>query len=161
MMTADSMTLRAPSPVVILVAEDNKYDRMILAQAFAELDFNVQLQFVNDGEDLLDYLLCRNAYTDEGVAPRPALVLMDLNMPRMNGHDAVRALRANDKLRVLPVVVLSTADNPAQIALAYANGVNGFMAKPGPFQDVVELLRRFSEFWLAAARLPDTASRVN
>ncbi len=156
MVAADPQTLRADEPFVILVAEDNKYDRMILEQAFAELDFKVRLRFVNDGEDLLDYLLRRNAYAAEGAAPRPALVLMDLNMPRMNGHDAVRALRAIDALRPLPVIVLSTSDNPAQIALAYANGVTAFMAKPGRFEDVVELLRMFGEFWLTAARLPVT-----
>ena len=136
------------------MAEDNKYDRMILEQAFSELDFNVRLHFVNDGEDVLDYLRCRNAYEAEGAAPRPALVLMDLNMPRMNGHEAVRALRADDALRVLPVIVLSTSDNPAQIALAYANGANAFMTKPAHFEDVVALLRTFGEFWLTIVRLP-------
>jgi CheY-like chemotaxis protein len=142
------------APVIILVAEDNKFDRMILQQAFAELEFNIELHFVNDGEDVLDYLRHRNAYAAEGAAPRPAVVLMDLNMPRMNGHDAVLALRADADLRVLPVVVLSTSDNPAQIAQAYADGVNAFMIKPGPFEEVVALMRKFGEFWLTGVRLP-------
>ncbi len=157
MMTATAPSSSIAEPVAILVAEDNKYDRMILEQAFSEIDYDVQLHFVSDGEDALDYLRCRNAYAAEGAAPRPALVLMDLNMPRMNGHEAVRALRADNALRVLPVIVLSTSDNPGQINEAYANGVNGFMTKPGRFEDVVALLRTFSAYWLTAVRLPSSA----
>jgi two-component system response regulator len=156
MTTVATGPTRVAKPIAILVAEDSKYDRMILEQAFSEIDSNVRLYFVNDGEDALDYLRSRNAYAAAGAAPRPALLLMDLNMPRMNGHEAVRALRADNTLRVLPVIVLSTSDDPVQIAEAYANGVNAFMTKPGHFDDVVALLRKFSEFWLTAIHLPPT-----
>ena len=145
-------------PIAILVAEDNKYDRMILQQAFAELDVNVALYFVESGEDVLDYLYRRNGYASAAASPRPALVLMDLNMPRMNGQEALQAIRQDETLRVLPVIVLSTSDNPRQIAQAYANGVNAFMTKPGPYDDFVELLRRFGSYWLQAAQLPIVAA---
>jgi CheY-like chemotaxis protein len=141
-------------PVSILVAEDNKYDRMILQQAFDELDLNIHLFFVTDGEDALDYLNRRNAYAADGAAPRPDLILMDLNMPRMDGNAAVKAIRADADLRVLPVIALSTSDNPRQITQAYENGVNAFMTKPGRFEDFVELLRDFGEFWIHGAQLP-------
>ena len=141
-------------PVAILVAEDNKYDRMILQQAFAELDANVTLHFVDNGEDVLNYLHRRETYAAADRSPRPALVLMDLNMPRMNGQEALQAIRRDEALRVLPVIVLSTSDNPKQIAQAYANGVNAFMTKPGPYDDFVELLRRFGSYWLHPPACP-------
>lgn len=141
-------------PVAILVAEDNKYDRMILQQAFDELGLSVSLYFVGNGEAVMDYLLRRNAYAAEAVSPRPALVLMDLNMPLMNGHEALKAIRADEALRMLPVIILSTSDNPKQIAQAYANGVNAFMTKPGPYDDFVDLMRKFGAYWLTGARLP-------
>ena len=140
--------------IAILVAEDNKYDRMILEEAFKELDLNITLSFVSHGEELMDYLLGRNAYADISADPRPSLVLMDLNMPRMNGNEALKRIRADATLRKLPVMVLSTSDNPKQIAQAYDNGANAFMTKPGHFDDMVKMLRSFGSFWLTEAKLP-------
>jgi CheY-like chemotaxis protein len=151
-MNAEKIAL--PETVSILVAEDNKYDQLILQAAFDELALPVRLTFVGNGEDVLDYLHRRNGYVTPESAPRPDLILMDLNMPRMNGNDTVIAIRADTDLRLLPVIALSTSDNPRQITQAYANGVNAFMTKPGRFDDFVELLRRFSDFWLCSARLP-------
>jgi CheY-like chemotaxis protein len=150
----DGTPSRPTEPIAILVAEDNKYDRMILQQAFDELGLNVSLYFVDNGEAVLDYLHRQNAYAAVATSPRPALVLMDLNMPRMNGQEALKAIRTDEALRVLPVVVLSTSDNPRQIAQAYANGVNAFMTKPGPYDEFVDLLRKFGAYWLTGARLP-------
>jgi CheY-like chemotaxis protein len=151
-MSADMET--HTQPTAILVAEDNKFDRMILQQAFNELGLNVGLHFVDNGEDVLDYLYQRNAFATPTPSPRPALVLMDLNMPRMNGHEAIRAIRQDNALRMLPVIVFSTSGHPAQVALAYANGVNAFMTKPGPYEDFLELIRKFGTFWLTAVKLP-------
>ena len=145
---------RPAKPVSILVAEDNKFDRMILQQAFDELDVNASLHFVGDGEAVMDYLLRRNAYAAEAASPRPALVLMDLNMPVMDGHEAAKAIRADERLHILPIVILSTSENPKQIAQAYANGVNAFLTKPGPYDEFLEMIRKFSDFWLTGVRLP-------
>jgi CheY-like chemotaxis protein len=147
-----------PEPTQILVAEDNKYDRMILQQAFTELGLNVSLNFVDNGEEVLDFLHQRNAYATPARSPRPVLVLMDLNMPRMNGQEALRAIRQDETLLRLPVVVLSTSNNPSQIAQAYANGVNAFMTKPGPYGDFLDLLRKFGAFWLTGAQLPSPSA---
>ncbi|MGE0222670.1 MAG: response regulator [Acetobacteraceae bacterium] len=157
-MTDTAPRAAAGQRIVVLVAEDNQYDRLILQEAFAELGLDIDLQFVSDGEEVLDYLRRRNGYAADDAAPTPTLVLMDLNMPRMNGHDAVREIRADPILRVLPVIVLSTSDSPRQIAQAYANGVNAFMTKPGRFEDFVDLLRGFHAFWFEHARLPSLAS---
>lgn len=141
-------------PLLILVAEDNKYDRMILEEVFLELSWNVMLRFVTNGEEVMDYLNQRNAYASAEDAPRPALILMDLNMPRMTGEEALRLIRADPNLRMLPVIALSTADSPKLVVQAYANGINAFMTKPGAFEEFVDLLRKFGAFWLEGAKLP-------
>jgi CheY-like chemotaxis protein len=149
-------------PIPILIAEDSQYDRMILAEAFEQLNLAVTLTFVTDGEEVLDYL--RGITAALGVRPSamilPALVLMDLNMPRMGGLDTLKAMRADLILRALPVIVLTTSDEPRQVALAYANGVNSFLTKPWRFEDLVALLDSFGAFWLRASKLPDIAAIV-
>ena len=142
-------------PLALLVAEDSQIDRMLLREAFDELNFNVELLFVSNGEELLDYLGRRNAYADAALSPTPALILMDLNMPRMNGMAALRMLRADPTLRILPVIVLSTSTDPKQIAQAYAQGINAYLSKPECIDDMIELIRRFGEFWFGGTKLPD------
>jgi CheY-like chemotaxis protein len=141
-------------PLLVLVAEDSKYDRMILEEVFKELGWNVGIHFVTNGEEVMDYLNRRNAYVAPAVSPRPALILMDLNMPRMTGDEALRLIRADPALCMIPVIVLSTADSPKLIIQAYANGINAFMTKPGAFEEFVDLLRKFGAFWLDGAKLP-------
>jgi two-component system response regulator len=143
------------APFALLVAEDSELDRELLREAFNELDFDVELLFVGDGEELLDYLRRRNAYIDETLSPTPTLILMDLNMPRMNGMTVLRILRADPDLCVLPVIVLSTADDPKQIALAYAQGINAYLSKPERIEDMIEMVKRFGDFWLRETKLPD------
>ena len=153
-MHASTASHRA-EPVAIVVAEDNKYDRLILAEAFREVDLNVSLSFVSHGEELLDYLHGRNAYAEAHATRRPSLILMDLNMPRMDGNEALKRIRADATLRKLPVMILSMSDSPDQITQAYDNGANAFMTKPGHFDDLVQLLRSFGRFWLQEAKLPE------
>jgi CheY-like chemotaxis protein len=141
-------------PLAILVAEDSEVDRIVLQEAFDELDFNIKLTFVGDGQELLDFLRQRIA-TDGTVPTQPALILMDLNMPRMKGIEALRELRADPALCVLPVIVLSTANSPKQIAQAYTNGVNSYITKPDQFNDYVDLLQKFGTFWVQSAKLPE------
>ncbi len=149
-----------PEPLSILVAEDNAIDRMLLHEVFEELDFKVRLIFVGDGQELLDYLRERSVSVNGESARLPTLVLMDLNMPRMKGIDALIELRADDSLRVLPVIALSTSNSPKQIAQAYACGVNAYLIKPEQFDDFVELLKTFGSFWLTKAKLPGVLSRL-
>ena len=149
-----STTSDRAEPIAIVVAEDNKYDRMILAEAFREVGLNVTLSFVSHGEELLDYLRGRYGHAEAQATPRPSLILMDLNMPRMDGNEALKRIRADAALRKLPVVVLSMSDSSRQIAEAYDNGANAFMTKPGHFDDLVRMLRSFGHFWLREAKLP-------
>ncbi|MDN3566409.1 response regulator [Paeniroseomonas aquatica] len=148
-----------PALPVVLLAEDSAHDRLILEEVFQEAGIAAQLRFVEDGEELLDYLKQRGAYAaGASVAPWPAVVLLDINMPKVNGHEAVRAIRADPLLRDLPVVALSTSDSPKQIALAYSLGVNSFLTKPARFASFVELMRMFGNYWLQGVRLPPQRS---
>jgi CheY-like chemotaxis protein len=145
---------RFPQDLLVLVAEDNKYDRMILEEVFAELGWNISIRFVTNGEEVMDYLHLRNAYAAPAAAPRPALILMDLNMPRLTGDEALRQIRADPALRMLPVIILSTADSPKLVVQAYSSGINAFLTKPGDFDEFVDLMRKFGAFWLEGAKLP-------
>jgi CheY-like chemotaxis protein len=142
-------------PIAVLVAEDSELDRMLLREAFEELSFDVDLSFVGDGEELFDYLRKRNAYADDKAIPMPALILMDLNMPRMKGLDALKELRADAILRALPVIILTTSSSPKQIAQAFASGVNAYMTKPEQFTALLAMLQKFGDFWLRSSKLPD------
>ncbi len=150
------MNTRAAPPPVVLVAEDSEHDRSIIEEAFREAGIQVELRFVEDGERLLDYLNgCADPTRADGRdAPWPAVVLLDINMPKVNGHEAMRAIRATPRLKDLPVVALSTSDSPKQIAQAYAVGVNSFLTKPARFEDFVNLMRLFGAYWLGGVRLP-------
>jgi CheY-like chemotaxis protein len=144
-----------PGKPVIVVAEDSHHDRLIIEEVFSAAEVGVELRFVENGEELLDYLLRRGAYAaGDAMAPWPAIVLLDINMPKVNGHEAMRAIRAHPLLRHLPVVALSTSDSPKQIAQAYALGVNSFMTKPARFDSFVDLIRKFAAYWLTGVRLP-------
>ncbi len=146
------------APLALLVAEDSEIDRMLLRDTFDELNFNVELLFVGDGEELIDYLRRRNAYKNKQLSPTPSLILMDLNMPRMNGMAALKILRADPSLCILPVIVLSTSTDPKQIAQAYAHGINAYLSKPERIDDMIEMIRKFGEFWFGGTQLPDPSS---
>jgi CheY-like chemotaxis protein len=138
----------------ILVAEDSGFDRMLIEAALAEVDPDIALRFVKNGEEALNYLTHQGIFSVKDTAPWPALALMDLNMPLMTGEEVLRALRADEKLRLLPVVILSTSDNPIQILRAYSAGANAFLVKPNSIEQLVDVLGKLVDFWLDAALLP-------
>lgn len=139
---------------VILVAEDDQQHRFVLKRVFKAIDIEAQLQFVNDGQDLLDYLELAGRHAEEGVAPWPDLVLIDLHMPRLDGLTALQIMRARHHMRTVPTIVFSTSDTPQHIDSAYASGANAYLVKVADFKELVSHLRGMVAFWLRAARLP-------
>lgn len=138
----------------ILLADDDPDDRMLLADALAEYGSPAKLHTVEDGEQLLDYLRRRGQFKKlAGTAP-PTLILLDLNMPRKDGREALRELKADPTLRRIPVVVLTTSRAAEDIARTYDLGVNSFIIKPSAFQDLVEILKTLSEYWFDTVKLP-------
>ena len=138
----------------ILMADDDPDDRVLTQQAFRESRLVNELRFVHDGEELMDYLRRRGRFRDEGDSPRPGLVLLDLNMPKMDGREALEAIKTDPDLRSIPVVVLTTSKAEEDIARTYQLGVNSFITKPVTFDGLVAVVRDLGRYWFEIVELP-------
>jgi CheY-like chemotaxis protein len=145
-------------PCIILMADDDPDDRLLVKDALGECKSEsgiVELmRFVDDGEELLDYLNRRGKYSDPASSPRPDLILLDLNMPRKDGREALKEIRATTELRSIPVVIFTTSRAETDIKLLYGLGANSFIAKPTAFDALVNTLRALSHYWLHVVELP-------
>lgn len=141
-------------PVNILLADDDPDDRMFAERALVESGLASEIYNVEDGEELLDFLHHRGAYEDPARAPRPGLILLDLNMPRVDGREALRQIKSDPDLRRIPVIVLTTSEAAEDVARSYDLGVNAFVTKPVTFVNLVEVLKALASFWLDVVRLP-------
>ncbi|MBU6248743.1 MAG: response regulator [Xanthomonadaceae bacterium] len=142
--------------LLIMVAEDDADDRVLLSDAFAESGVQVEIEFVADGVELLARLTERDAASESAL---PDLVLLDLNMPRMDGREALRAIRDNDRLRHLPVIILTTSRAELDIRLSYQLGANSYVAKPRRFDELIMVLRSLERYWMDIVQLPSDARR--
>ena len=140
--------------IVILIAEDDPDDRMLTIRALEQNRLANDIKWVENGEELMDYLHRRGAYTDDGSAPRPGLILLDLNMPRMDGREALQAIKADPELRRIPVVVLTTSRAEQDIVQSYDLGVNAFVTKPVTFEELANAIRVLGNFWFEIVKLP-------
>jgi two-component system response regulator len=150
---------RDVAPPTVLVAEDHNHDKFILKEVFSRAGIRADLRFVDDGEQMLDYLYRRGPFASPGAAPMPTVVLLDLNMPRLDGRKVIRILRADDGLRHLPVIALSTSESPKHITEAYAIGINAYLVKPANIPDYVAKVSSLWEFWMKTASLPTVEAR--
>lgn len=139
---------------VILMADDDADDRMLTRDAFAESGLLCDLRFVKDGVELFDYLARQGPFAAPGAAPQPCLILLDLNMPRMDGREALARIRADESLRQVPVVVLTTSKAQEDVMASYAAGGNTFITKPVTYAGLVEAVRCFGQYWFDVAQLP-------
>ncbi|HSD15765.1 MAG TPA: response regulator [Thermomonas sp.] len=133
----------------ILLVEDNPDDVELTRLAFAEAGEPHRLHVVSDGAEAVDYLLGRGRHAARGATDLPALVLLDLNLPRLDGREVLQAIRADDATRRLPVVVLTTSAEPTDVDQAYALGANSYIQKPVEFERFVEVVRQVGRYWLA------------
>lgn len=141
-------------PITILMADDDEDDRLLAAEALEESRLNNPLYFVNDGEELMDYLCRRGSYADPQTSPRPGLILLDLNMPKKDGREALQEIKANPKLRRIPVVILTTSNADIDIYRSYDLGANTYITKPVTFEALVEVIKALGEYWLTLVALP-------
>jgi len=138
---------------IILMADDDLDDRMMMKEALEENNLPHSLQFVEDGEELLDYLNRRGRYLMENVF-RPHLIILDLNMPKVDGRQALGYIKSDSDLRRIPVVVLTTSGAEEDIIRSYDLGVNSFICKPAHFHELVDVAREISNYWFGTVSLP-------
>jgi CheY-like chemotaxis protein len=141
-------------PAVILMAEDDSDDRLLVRDALAECPWQGELRFVENGEELLDYLMHRGDYAIPSAAPRPGLILLDLNMPRKDGREVLREIKADVELRRIPVVVLTTSKADTDIESIYGLGANSFISKPVQFDALVSVMKVLGQYWFQTVELP-------
>jgi two-component system response regulator len=143
--------MMSSKPLVILLADDDPDDRALAFDAFSEGGIVHDLRSVGDGEELLEYLRREKRYAPPALAPKPGLVLLDINMPRMNGLETLEILKADPDLKSIPVVVLSTSRAPGDVKRSYDLGANSYVTKPFAFNDLVDVLGKLDDYWLNTA----------
>jgi CheY-like chemotaxis protein len=141
-------------PMTILMADDDLEDQMLVRDAWAESRLNNDLRFVNDGEQLMDYLFRRGAYAKPADSPRPGIILLDLNMPKKDGREALEEIKQDPDLRQIPVVVLTSSKAEEDIVCSYDLGVGGFITKPVTFEGLVEAIKALGRYWIEIVELP-------
>jgi len=142
------------SQTPVLVADDDSQDTLLLQLAFEKSKMPVQLQAVADGEQAIDYLLGRNGYEDRHSHPFPQFLLLDLKMPRLNGFEVLDFVRARPGLRQLPIIILSSSDDPRDIRRAYDAGANSYLCKPHTAEGLADLLKALQAYWLKFNHFP-------
>jgi CheY-like chemotaxis protein len=144
--------------VPILMADDDEEDRDLTRDALQDSRLANAMRFVVDGQDLMDYLRHDGRYRDPAVdAPRPGIILLDLNMPKKDGREALAEIKADESLRRIPVVVLTTSKDEEDVLRTYDLGVNSFITKPVTFAGLVEAMRTWTRYWFELVELPNGA----
>jgi CheY-like chemotaxis protein len=140
--------------ITILMADDDEDDRFMAREALQEARLANDLHFVEDGVELMDYLFHRGKYGNSSDAPRPGLILLDLNMPRKDGREALKEIKSDPDLRQIPIVVLTTSKADEDIYRSYNLGVNSYITKPVSFEGLVEVMKALSIYWFKIVQLP-------
>ena len=141
-------------PITILMADDDADDRLLTKKALDSARLVNDFRTVADGEQLLAYLRQRDPFKDPAAAPRPGLVLLDLNMPRKDGREALAEIKQDPALRRIPVVVLTTSKSEEDVLRSYDLGANSYIRKPVTFESLVEVMRALGQYWFQIVELP-------
>ena len=149
-----------PRPISILIAEDDPDDRLLAKDALVESRLANDVRFVENGEELLDYLRQQGAFANPETSPRPGIILLDLNMPKKDGREALREIKADPNLRQIPIVVLTTSKAEEDIFRSYDLGVSSFITKPVTFEGLVEIMRVLGQYWFEIVELPRENAEV-
>ena len=141
-------------PFEILLVEDNPADVEITMEAFRRSHKGNRVSVCRDGEEAIEFLFQKGRFARAGSAPRPDLILMYLNLPRKSGAEVIEQMKANEHLREIPVVVLTTSDRDEDIQRCYKLGANNYLIKPVQFDDCVKLITDIQQYWLELSKLP-------
>jgi len=145
----------APKPITILMADDSPGDRTLAAEALKDARVLNEIRFVENGEELMDYLLLRGKFAPPAQAPRPGLILLDLNMPRKDGRTVLKEIKNTPSLTHIPIAVLTTSKDDADVYRSYDLGVNSYIVKPVTFEAIVDTLQTLERHWFQVVELPD------
>lgn len=145
-------------PMQILMADDDEDDRRAVAKAWKTARAANPINFVNDGEQLMDYLHRRGQFSGLAVSTRPGLILLDLNMPKKDGREALKEIKADPELRQIPVIVLTTSEAEADVYRTYDLGANSFITKPVTFNSLVDLVQAIGKYWIEIVELPNNGN---
>ncbi|MGH6903431.1 MAG: response regulator [Geminicoccaceae bacterium] len=145
-------------PMTILVADDDADDRLLIEEAFDESRLTNEIHFVEDGEQVMKYLRRENEFQHLSGRPFPGVVLLDLNMPRKDGREALREIKADPALCRIPIVVLTTSHAEEDIVSTYGLGVSSFITKPATFEGLADALKILCRYWIEVVSLPPECS---
>jgi CheY-like chemotaxis protein len=145
---------RHGKPITILMADDDPDDRMMTQEAFEESRLANDLRFVENGVELMDYLHRRGKYADPASSPRPGLILLDLNMPKKDGREALQEIKADPKLRNIRIVIMTTSKAEEDILRTYDLGASSYVTKPVTFSALVDVIQTLGKYWLEIVELP-------
>ncbi|CAK8723055.1 MAG: Response regulator receiver domain-containing protein [Candidatus Electronema aureum] len=143
----------------ILLVEDSDVDYETVIRAFRKGNLSSQVFRCEDGDDALDYLHRRNRFAEPGAAPRPALVLLDLNLPGTDGREVLEEMKNDKNLKDIPVIVMTTSSDPRDVERCYKYGANSYVAKPVSFEGYIEAVRRLHSYWFETVMLPEPEHR--
>ncbi len=144
----------------ILLVEDSPEDYEATVRALRRAGLRNPLFRCEDGRQALDFLFQRGAFSDPAVAPRPAIILLDLNMPGTDGHEVLRQVKADEHLKSIPVIVLTTSDDERDIQACYQKGANSFVTKPVTFDGLVQAIQRLTDFWIEIVVYPKVSDET-
>jgi CheY-like chemotaxis protein len=142
-------------PVTILMADDDADDRLMTKEAFEESRLINDLRFVEDGAELMDYLKRQGKYSDPAASPRPGLILLDLNMPKKDGREALQEIKADAALKNIRVVILTTSKAEEDIYRTYDLSAASYITKPVTFDGMAEMIKTLGKYWLEIVELPN------
>lgn len=142
--------------IPVLLVEDDDDDVRLTQRAFVKGKILNKLYVVRDGEEAMEFLEHRGRYTDRVSAPLPGVILLDLNMPLMNGREVLRRIKSNESLRHVPVIILTTSDQEEDIWDCYEHGANTFITKPVRFSNFLEAVVTLGKYWLCVAELAES-----
>jgi CheY-like chemotaxis protein len=141
-------------PFTILLADDDEEDRELAREALQGSRLANEMKFVTDGQDLLDYLRHEGRWNEKN-SPRPGIILLDLNMPKKDGREALQEIKADESLRRIPIVVLTMSQDEADVLATYDLGVSSFITKPVTFGGLVDVMKTWTQYWFEIVELPD------
>ncbi|MDP2387778.1 MAG: response regulator [Bacteroidota bacterium] len=146
--------MKTTASIEILIADDDADDQMLIIDALKESRLKNNVQCVENGEELMDYLRNTGKYTDKKKYPAPGIILLDLNMPKKDGREALKEIRADENLKRIPIIILTTSQAEEDVLKTYNLGANSFITKPVTFIAMVEVMNKLKNYWFEIVELP-------